>query len=57
MENAPVNLKKGVPFEEAEVNRRGGGLLVAKPHLHDEMPIIFATLLDFKLSLIIAPAT
>ena len=25
MESAPVNLKKGVPFEEAEVNRRGGG--------------------------------
>jgi len=23
VENAPVNLKKGVPFEEAEVNRRG----------------------------------
>ena len=41
MESAPVNLKKGVPFEEAEVNRRGGGgWRVAKPHLHDEMPII-----------------
>lgn len=50
VESAPVNLKKGVPFEEAEVNRRGRvacGKTAPAWWNADHL----ATLLDFKLSL------